>query len=295
MPALRSSGTNRGTCPLRPLRRATSTIRCVFVSPPSPSGTSSSRPSESKGGTSSSVIDRKAMEHIQPSSFADLLALLPGGSSSSPVLSAPNTIHLREIGISNDDYATSSLGTSFVIDGAPMRNDANMQYLPGGDQLLERKLFINKGVDMRSISTDEIQHVEIVRGIPSVEYGDLTSGLVKIERKRGGKALTARFKADMDSKLFSVGKGFEIPDRGLTVNIGADLLDSKADPRNKLENYKRMTGRCASIKPGTPRRIAPSHWVRTSTIPGRSTTGKSTRRATTAISTTSNPNTTASR
>lgn len=79
--------------------------------------------SESKGVTSSSVIDRKAMEHIQPSSFADLLALLPGGSSSSPVLSAPNTIHLREIGISNDDYATSSLGTSFVIDGAPMRND----------------------------------------------------------------------------------------------------------------------------------------------------------------------------
>ena len=198
--------------------------------------------SESKGVTSSSVIDRKAMEHIQPSSFAALLALLPGGSSSSPVLSAPNTIHLREIGISNDDYATSSLGTSFVIDGAPMRNDANMQYIPGADQLLERKLFINKGVDMRSISTDEIQHVEIVRGIPSVEYGDLTSGLVKIERKRGGKALTARFKADMDSKLFSVGKGFEIPDRGLTVNIGADLLDSKADPRNKLENYKRMTG-----------------------------------------------------
>jgi len=35
-----------------------------------------------------------------------------------------------------------------------MRNDANMQYIPGADQLLERKLFINKGVDMRSISTD---------------------------------------------------------------------------------------------------------------------------------------------
>ena len=198
--------------------------------------------SESKGGTSSSTIDRKAMEHIQPSSFADLLALLPGGSSSSPQLSEPNTIHLREIGVSDDDYATSSLGTSFVIDGAPVRNDANMQYVPGIDQLLERKTFINKGVDMRSISTDEIRHVEIVRGIPSVEYGDLTSGLVKIERKRGGNALAARFKADMDSKLFYLGKGFEIPDRRLTVNLGADLLDSKADPRNKLENYKRLTG-----------------------------------------------------
>lgn len=106
------------------------------------------------------------------------------------MLSAPNTIHLREIGISNDDYATSSLGTSFVIDGAPMRNDANMQYIPGADQLLERKLFINKGVDMRSISTDEIQHVEIVRGIPSVEYGDLD------ERSGEDRAKTGREGAD---------------------------------------------------------------------------------------------------
>lgn len=198
--------------------------------------------SESKGVTSSSVIDRKAMEHIQPSSFADLLALLPGGSASSPALGTPNTIHLREIGVSDDDYSTSSLGTAFVIDGAPMRNDANMQYIPGADQILKRKTFINKGIDMRSLSTDEIRHVEIVRGIPSVEYGDLTSGLVRIERKRGGNALTARFKADMDSKLFYVGKGFEIPGRGLTVNLGADLLDSRADPRDKLENYKRLTG-----------------------------------------------------
>lgn len=198
--------------------------------------------SESKGVTSSSVIDRKAMEHIQPSSFADLLALLPGGTASAPALGSPNTIHLREIGISSDDYATSSLGTAFVIDGAPVRNDANMQYIPGADQILGRKTFINKGLDMRSLSTDEIRHVEIVRGIPSVEYGDLTSGLVKIERKRGGRALTARFKADMDSKLFSVGKGFEIPDRGLAINLGADLLDSKSDPRNKLENYRRATG-----------------------------------------------------
>ena len=213
------------------LRTASVAIRDVVVTA-----------SESKGVTSSSVIDRKAMEHIQPSSFADLLALLPGGSASSPALGAPNTIHLREIGVSDDDYSTSSLGTAFVIDGAPMRNDANMQYIPGADQILERKTFINKGVDMRSLSTDEIRHVEIVRGIPSVEYGDLTSGLVKIERKRGGNALAARFKADMDSKLFYVGKGFEIPGRGLTVNLGADLLDSKADPRDKLENYKRLTG-----------------------------------------------------
>ena len=37
--------------------------------------------------------------------------------------------------------------------------------------------FVNSGVDMRSVSTDDIESVEVVRGIPSVEYGDLTSGM----------------------------------------------------------------------------------------------------------------------
>ena len=59
---------------------------------------------------------------------------------------------------------------------------------------------------MRTISTDDIQEVTIVRGIPSVQYGDLTSGLVKVKRTKGGNFLSARFKADMDSKLFLFGK-----------------------------------------------------------------------------------------
>lgn len=53
---------------------------------------------------------------------------------------------------------------------------------------------MNKGVDMRSISTDDIESVEIVRGIPSAEYGNLTSGLVNIKRIRKSTPFTARFK-----------------------------------------------------------------------------------------------------
>ncbi|MFQ8806047.1 MAG: hypothetical protein ACLR8Y_14325 [Alistipes indistinctus] len=34
--------------------------------------------------TSSSKIDRQAMEHLQPSSFADLVSLLPGERSTVP-------------------------------------------------------------------------------------------------------------------------------------------------------------------------------------------------------------------
>jgi outer membrane cobalamin receptor len=94
---------------------------------------------------------------------------------------------------------------------------------------------------MRAISTDDIETVEVVRGIPSVEYGDLTSGLVKIERRQGGHDLGFRLKSDMGSKLFYVAKGLEWKEQRLTLNLSADYLNAKADPRNRLENYKRVT------------------------------------------------------
>lgn len=39
------------------------------------------------------------------------------------------------------------------------------------------------GTDLRQISADDIESVEIIRGIPSAEYGDLTSGLVVVHSK----------------------------------------------------------------------------------------------------------------
>lgn len=86
---------------------------------------------ESRGLTSSSRIEKHAMEHLQPSSFADLLELLPGGSSKDPVLSANNHIRLREASPQGSNYATSSLGTSFLVDGARISTNANMQQVSG--------------------------------------------------------------------------------------------------------------------------------------------------------------------
>lgn len=202
---------------------------------------------ESSGMTSASKIGRDAMAHLQPSSFTDLLSLLPGGRAETPSLTSMNRIRLRESldPVSSNDYATSSLGTSFVVDGAPISTDANMQYPLGSDSNYLASYYrdaTNKGVDMRTISTDDIENVEIVRGIPSVEYGNLTSGLVKIERKRGGQNMEARFKADMSSKLYYVGKGFESERKRMTLNLGVDFLDGGSDPRDVLNNYKRLTG-----------------------------------------------------
>lgn len=204
---------------------------------------------EGKGLTSSSIISQRAMQHLQPSSFTDLLELLPGRRSGDPVLNQVNKIHLRETGNPGSEYNTSSMGTTFLVDGAPLNSGANLQYtydfLDKTNNGLKRRLNITSGVDMRSISTDQIESVEILRGIPSVVYGNLTSGVVKITNKSGYSRWKARFKADGYSKLFAVSKGFENKEGDLKINTGIDYLDAKSDPRDRLENYKRITANLA--------------------------------------------------
>lgn len=202
---------------------------------------------EGKGISSASLIDRTAMEHLQPSSFTDLIELLPGSVSKDPEMGKANLANLRQAGnASNDGYDTSSLGTSFVVDGVPVNTNANMQVTADADKTA--RLTTGKGVDMRSISTDDIESVEVVRGIPSAEYGEVTSGLVNIKRKSGASGLHARFKADMQSQLFFLGKGFNMPGDNWTTNVSADYLDSKIDPRNSRENFKRVTASLRSTK-----------------------------------------------
>ncbi|TLX25306.1 TonB-dependent receptor [Chryseobacterium indologenes] len=207
---------------------------------------------ESKGLTSSSVISQRAMQHLQPSSFTDLLELLPGGRSTGPVMNQVNKISLRETGNPGSDYNTSAMGTTFLVDGAPLNSGANLQYTydftDKTNTGLKRRLNITSGVDMRSISTDQIEKVEILRGIPSVRYGNLTSGIVKITNKSGQTRWNARFKADGYSKLFAVNKGFENKDKDLKINLGIDYLNAKSDPRDRLENYKRITTNFALVK-----------------------------------------------
>lgn len=191
---------------------------------------------ESRGLTSASVIDSTAMRHLQPTSFTDILELLPGGKSKDPDMGSANLISIREASTNS----MSSLGVGFIIDGMPMSNEANLQSISGSYNNSDHS-FVSKGIDMRTISTDNIENVEIIRGIPSVEYGDLTNGLVIIKRKNTATPFTARFKADQYSKLFSAGKGIKFGKNGDVLNMDVNYLFSKVDPRNTLENYQRAT------------------------------------------------------
>lgn len=187
---------------------------------------------------STSSINKTAMRHLQPASVAELLQLMPGGAPTQLNFSRTSQISIRQVG---SDINTN-LGLLVVVDGVPLSNDLNRQLPAGGSSDIKTsgRYSQGRGVDLRELSTDEIEKIEIVRGISSAEYGDMTSGMIKITRKAGKTPTSLRLKSNANQKLFSLGKGWKLKN-GAKYNIGGDYLLYKADPRNDLTSYQRIT------------------------------------------------------
>lgn len=206
---------------------------------------------ESKALATTSTIKQDALRHLQPNSFSDILELIPGGISMNKGMTSMNLISLRQpiasasLSNSSNEHNTS-LGTAFIIDGLPISNDAQLQNVSGApryantsEDFIFYRNTTGKGIDMRMLSTDDIERVDIVRGIPSVRYGDLTSGMVNIKRSHKKTPLKIRAKANPSVKLFAIGKGVQVGNHTLNSNI--DYVHYIADPRNEKINYSRMT------------------------------------------------------
>ncbi|MDP4277910.1 MAG: TonB-dependent receptor, partial [Bacteroidota bacterium] len=194
---------------------------------------------EKKVPSTTSTIQRAAIENLQPSSMADVLQTLPGGLLSDSKLNVSNQVSMRQAGTD----INTAMGTAIVQDGVPMSNDYNMQSFYGttSADVSTSKSSVNNGVDLRQLSTDHIDQVEVIRGIPSVKYGDLTSGAIIIKSKKGETPLTLRVKSDPLNKLVYAGKGFLLPHDAGTVNFGIDYTKYVADQRSPFDKYQRIT------------------------------------------------------
>ena len=189
---------------------------------------------------SSSKIQTTAIEHIQPKSLTDIFQLLPGQITENPTLASPGQVKMREI----SDNPNSALGTLVMVDGAPMSNDANMQTVntSRSGNLSTAANTVGRGVDLREISADNIEEVEVIRGIPSSEYGNLTSGVVLVKTKMGAQPWRVKANIDPNTKIASLSKGFRLPNRTGTLNISTDYAQAYNDTRYKYRGYKRLTG-----------------------------------------------------
>ena len=95
---------------------------------------------------------------------------------------------------------------------------------------------------MRMITADNIESVEVIRGVPSVEYGDLNSGAVIVKTKaiRDPLQIKARFNPVLTQ--FWTGKGFDIGENRGTLYVDLDYTKSNDNETNKYRKYQRTTG-----------------------------------------------------
>ena len=179
------------------------------------------------GTSTSSIVGRQAIDHLQANSLADIMQLIPGQLMGNQDLTSQSNLQLRTL-VNNN---TSAFGSSIVVDGMPMSNNGNVSQGSFSSTAFA-------GTDLRQVSADNINEVEVIRGIPSAEYGDLTSGLVVVHSKVGVTPWQAKAKINPSTMNYSLGKGFNLGKAGI-LNINADYAQAWGDPRQKTRSYDR--------------------------------------------------------
>lgn len=194
---------------------------------------------QKEGEATSSMIESKAIEHLQPTSLADVFQLVPGQLINNPSLTSVNRMAIRQIGVDN----TGSLGTALYINGAPVSNNANMQLngLPTSGVLGSYQTTAGSGVDYRQFSADNIESVEVIRGIPSVEYGDITSGAVLVKTKTGQSPFKAGLRITPTIFQLTGSKGLDLRGKGGLLNVDLDYTRAVSDQRFDVNTFDRYT------------------------------------------------------
>ncbi|MBR6732600.1 MAG: TonB-dependent receptor [Bacteroidales bacterium] len=172
-------------------------------------------------GTSHS-LGRDALNHLQLSNMTDVAALLPGGKTVNPDLTTENQFSLREGG---SNLGNSAFGTAVEVDGVRIGNNASF-----GDM---------KGVDTRSVAVENIESIEVITGVPSAEYGDLNSGVVKINTRKGRTPTNITFSVNPRTYQASVSKGVDLQKNNGILNLSAEWARAVKRLISPYESYTR--------------------------------------------------------
>lgn len=189
------------------------------------------------GSATSSIINKAAMEHMQTASLADVMSMMPGAVQQKPDLQGVSTASVR---------GGSSLGTAVIMDGAPMSNNANMQTMGasfGNKSTGTGSVGTSTGVDLRTITTDNIESIEVIRGVAPVEYGDITAGAIIVNSKAGYQPLNIKLSINPNVYSASATQGFALGKKAGNINYGVDYAYSVMDPRENYDYYQRVTAR----------------------------------------------------
>ena len=172
--------------------------------------------------TTSYTIDRAALDQQQLLNVSDIATLLPGGKTVNATLMSDNRMALRS---GSQEKGSPSFGTAIEVDGMRLDNNAT-----AGE---------TAGASTRTISSSNIESIEIVTGIPSVEYGDLSNGVVKVNTRKGKSPFIVEGKLNQHTQQIALNKGFDLGSRSGVLNASFEHARSFSDAASPHTAYQR--------------------------------------------------------
>ncbi len=169
------------------------------------------------------TIGRAALDHSQIAGVGDIAALLPGGKTVNPDLTASHELILRGGG---STAGNAAFATAVEVNGVRMGGNASFGGLAG--------------VDTRSVPVAAIESVEVISGVPSAEYGDLGPGMIRINTQKGRTPVNITLSANPRTWDAAVSKGFSLP-RGGTFNLSAQWSRATSKLTSPYTSYTRRS------------------------------------------------------
>ena len=182
--------------------------------------------------TTNRMIDKTALEHIQMMNLTDVSSLLPGGRTTNPSLLGDQQFNIRAGDSRMGEKGSASFGTAVEVDGVRLSNNATFSAFSNSGSGV-------KGISTNNIASTNVESVEVITGVPSVEYGDMSSGVVKINTRKGMTPYIVTMSTNPSSKQISASKGFSLGKtrRGVSNGILNANIEYTKDISNKMSPY----------------------------------------------------------
>ena len=187
--------------------------------------------SKADEGVASYVVDQTGLEHLQALDIADVMSLLPGGRTNLALHQATDAKQRVAVrSATTGEGGNPTFGTAIEVDGVR---------LSGNSLFGDNTSTDVKGVDTRNIASSNIESVEVVTGVPSAEYGDLTNGIVKINTRKGISPLRLDLTTKPNVKQIALSKGFAPGRNRGVMNVALERTRSVAALESPHTSYER--------------------------------------------------------